>query len=178
MHKLDQYLLDKLDALTTRLQRKGYRLTEIYVQVAALVLISTLLDLSMSHARSWLFVFCGIIWGGWLWVAIRWANTHRDYPESHKLMERLNARALFERENMVIFRIFYGSMMTGFSIAEVWLFFVGTNGLLKALVAIISTLTPALMFYMHGCFYIGPGHFAKDQKTQLRGNETLSSSKG
>ena len=120
MHKLDLWLLNKLDAFTIKLQRKGYRLTEFYVYVAGTVLISVLLDISMTQrASQWLFVFCGTIWGGWLWRSIQWANTNKDYPESHKLMEGLNAKALFERENMVTFRYLYGSMMTTFAVLEI-----------------------------------------------------------
>ena len=174
MHKLDLWLLNKLDAFTIKLQRKGYRLTEFYVYVVGTTLISTLLDISMMQAPpTWLFVFCGTIWGGWLWRSIQWANTNKDYPESHKLMEGLNARALFERENMFVFRSFYGSMMTAFAVLEIARFMTGTHGFVYIIVSLISTLVPVLMFYLQGCFYIGPGHFAKDRQEQLQGNEVL-----
>jgi hypothetical protein len=164
MHALDLWLLNKLDALTTKLQRKGYRLTEFYVYVVGTVLISVLLSLSMAKAQSWLFVLCGVIWGGWLWAAIRWANANKDYPESHKLMEKLNARALRERERDVTFRIIYSSMLTFFAVADVVLFIGGQYGLVQTLISILSELAPILMFYLHGCFYIGPGHFAKERQ--------------
>ena len=171
MHALDLWLLNKLDALTTKLQRRGYRLTELYVNVAGVVLV-------LNVGSAWLFngslslVFVGAVWGTWLWVSIHWANENKSYPESLKIMNNLNVKALSYREHERPLRCIWmglGLLFTGLDVGLM----VANGNIATHLVSMTATFSIWFMLHLHGCFYVGPGHFAKDRQEQLRGDEVL-----
>lgn len=171
MHKLDLWLLDKLDTFTTKLQRKGWMLTELYVYVAGATLVFNLGTVWLG-GNPWMICWVGGIWGAWLFAAIRWANQNKDYPVSVKIMEALNARALAYREDEAKFRFVWWGMLIGFGSGNIILA-ITTGDYLGNTLSTLGLASPLLMLYLHGCFYIGPGHFARDEQKQLRGDEVL-----
>lgn len=166
MRALDLWLLNKLDSLTTKLQRKGYLLTYIYTQVAGLVFVTNTFQAWHAGRYIWL-VICGTVWGAWLWGSIRWAEQNKDYPYSAKIMERLNARAVTERESAQFIRFAFIGMSVFLLITDAIGVATGVRPIFEALISSLGWYTVMLMIYLAGCFYIGPGHFAKDKQESV-----------
>ena len=170
MRASDLWLLDKLDTFTTKLQRKGYRLTELYVQVAGATLVFNLSTVWLGK-NPFLICWVGGIWGAWLFAAIRWANLNKDYPTSLKIMECLNKEALAYREREFNFRVLWWMMLIGLGGGNIINAVFFNGGFLSSILSTLGLASPLLMLYLHGCFYIGPGHFARDAQKQLSGME-------
>lgn len=173
LRSIDLYLLNTLDTLTTKLQRRGWLLTEAYVYVAALVLVSQCTVLIYLQWRG-SALMAGIILGTWLAGSCRWASSYRSYPESAKMQQRLNADALAAREREMWVRAVFWWLCLGLGFpSTVAAIIVGDyQGAVFRLMADLSILT---MYYLHGCFYLGPGEFGK-QKREIWSGDTATDS--
>lgn len=161
---ISDYLTDKLDVLTAKLQRRGYRLTNIQVYVLGVVFTSMVLGPWMRGSYVFM-VLNGGLWGWNLWERLQWAEKHKDYPESIKQVERLNMGALYWRERfrwfttMIIYAcLFFSSLSIGLLLHE---FSLGTVSM------IVEWVSMTLAFVIRGCFFIGPGEFAKQKQERI-----------
>ena len=168
---ISHYLTDKLDGLTTKLQQRGYRLTDINVWVIGTCFVVTVMG-SISRESYVFAVINGLIWGHGLWERMRWAEKNKDYPESLSIMDRLNMEAMFWRER---FRWFTSLC------CYVGLFFLSANataliiegGGLAFFMGILEWIAIPAAFLIRGCFFIGPGEFAKQKQDRELHNAVL-----
>ena len=167
---ISDYLTDKLDVLTTKLQRRGYRLTNMQVWALFIIFVAAV-------AANWLdsspvlMVINGVAWGLSLWERARWAEHNKDYPESVQLMKRLNAEALMWRERLrwlTTLCIYVGGFFVGMSVTLLL-----TEPKLSTACVIIAWLTIPTCFMLRGCFFIGPGEFAKQERESELHNAVL-----
>lgn len=166
---MDTKILNWLDAITTKLQRKGYLLTAVYVWVAFLNLLIQLANQNQTPYRAFFIPMVGVVWGIWLYGSVRWAQANKDYPQSVRMMEKLNARVLHDREMERWWRGFMRYMscfFIGLDIGEI-IFLQGK--LVSNLLDISAWIIMTIMIHLHGCFYLGPGHFAKDTQKEPTG---------
>lgn len=170
---ISDYLTDKVDALTTKLQRHGYRLTDMHVY-ACFAALSASVTACLARESLAFAAFNGALWGWNLWERLRWAEKNKDYCESLKAMDRLNMEALYWRVStrwfsslVIYFGIFFISLMVGGLIADPHLWHLFT---------IFEWIAIALSFVVRGCFFIGPGEFAKQERESELHNAVLDKS--
>ena len=161
--KLDIWLLDKLDSLTTKLQRKGYLLTSIHVHVSGVIFASAILSCFLKGQFVWMVVVGGVF--GLILFGINiWAQNHKDYPSSVKMMEKLNAKVLYNRENRSLYRwIWLAFIVTLWPLDLVDVF---SGNISKGIMSSICLFSMVLSCFLDGCFFIGPGEFAKETQSQ------------
>jgi len=163
------WIIDRLDMGTTKLQRCGWLLTDIHVYNAGIAFVCSVSETALMGHYWWL-PFSGGVWGAMLWANIRWAERNKDYPNSSRMMNNLNSKALWHRQKD---RWFY----------HVWLFFFCffvpieisrlISGNFLAIIAIIGIFAMPLTCYLCACTFIGPGEFAKDTKEVVSHNMVL-----
>ncbi len=168
LRKLDAALIDRLDRLTTKLQRRGVLLTGIHLVAAETSLVLTIAQrlTSSSGVSPFGLIFDGIVWGGWAVAYRRWASQNKDYPESKRIMEQLNAKAVYYREYELYLRLIWVwlvGLITIISGIDLFVDLTIKNAVHQVL-SILACLSPAIMWYLNPCIFLGPGHFAKDRK--------------
>lgn len=173
---MDRWLLNKVDCATLKLQRKGYLLTTAHVNVAGVTFISTVLHaslLSSNVARAISIMLCGAVWGSYLWGTTKWAHKNQDYPQSVRMVERLNAKALRSREMDKWIRVAF----LWLSALQILAFpaYLFEGDIIKGFTSAIGTLSPTLGYYLNGCSFIGPGEFAKQQQEHSVQNAATNS---
>ncbi len=160
--KLDLWMLDKLDSLTTKAQRRGYLLTSVHVHCAGVVFASGTMESWLSGSR-WGLVIIGTYWAAYLFFTARWANNNKDYPVSVKIMERLNSAALAAREATAS-RIIWWVFVVAFCPLDILNIVNGEYG--RGILGLVFTASLFTMAYLNACFFIGPGEFAKQSQDQ------------
>ena len=167
---ISDYLTDKLDVLTTKLQRRGYRLTNMQVAVVGCTFVTTTFG-SMSRDSYFFAALNGLLWGANLWERIVWAHRNQIYFESIKHVERLNSESLHWREmtrwfsSLVFFiGVFFIGMVTTSLFIEPKTWLVAT---------IFEWISLIMAFMIRGCFFIGPGEFAKQERESELHNAVL-----
>lgn len=161
--KLDLWLLDKLDRLTTKAQKRGYLLTSIHVHVAGVALASNVLNPVLT-GNKWLIPFAGLVWGVNLFFRQRWAGLNKDYPSSVRMVERLNAKALESRETDTPYRYMWIALIV-MLVPSMILDGIGGE-YIKAITEFVAIISASLVTFIEGCFFIGPGEFAKQTQSQ------------
>jgi hypothetical protein len=167
---ISDYLTDKLDVLTTKLQRRGYRLTNMQVWAVFIIFVASIMGNWLDGSLV-LMVINGTAWGINLWTRAKWAERNKDYPESVQIMKRLNAESLWWRERLrwlVTSCIYIGAMFVGTCIALL----LSEPRLSAACIAVSWVMIPTC-FMLHGCTFIGPGEFAKQERESELHNAVL-----
>lgn len=154
--KLDDYLLTKLDSVTTMLQKRGILLTTI--RVAAIGTSTAGMIVGHRDSPGWMAAF-GLLWGINTIATIYWARNNRDYPENVRKMRELNARSIEIRENG-LFQRYLWLGLTFWETADL-IFSTGS------LFTIIGCATFGLCEFLGACTFLGPGEFAKERKAKL-----------
>jgi len=168
MHRIDRALCNSFDACAAWAQRHGYNLLAIRVYWSFAVLVSSLTQaiyFSRSTAAMWTIIALdAVVFGGLLGLRVREFNQNRDYPETVRIMQRLNAEALRQRETQagfrVVFMIFFAINIVVFSFAQT---------LANTLTDSISYSALLGMWYLDTCTYLGPGEHSR--KRQESGSE-------
>lgn len=170
---MDKWLLDRLNSITLKLQKRGYLLTTLHVNVAGFTFISSILSASMLSSTTGRIVCMslnGAVWGSYLWGTQKWALANQDYPQSLKMVDKLNAVALEYRETEWLWR------MLAF-----WSTILQVPGALVAIVYfdphtlanIVAMASIWLTWGLNGCFFVGPGQFASKQREQVTGDMVM-----
>jgi hypothetical protein len=163
LKKLDTWLIEILDKAATKAQRHGILLTSIHVTVmGALLITATIFNFLYNPAL--ITIFGGAVWGSWLFVYIKWANENKDYPHSIRMMEKLNAKAIYLREQEYFTRLVWLSLlMMMILFSPIGYEFYGIYSVILGILSI--GILPALAWYLNGSTFLGPGHFAKAKQT-------------
>lgn len=169
---MDRWLLDKIDRATTKMQRKGYLLTSTHAYVAGITFVSNLAYANMQPTRWFLIPLAGAVWGCYLWGTTKWARENEDYPASARILERLDAEALESRESDGWLRRCFMYLLALTLPGDVLYCFEGDW--FKGILGRLSTAAPMLGYYLNGCFFVGPGHFAKEQQ-ELTSQDAVTS---
>ena len=159
--KLDLWMLDRLDTFTTKLQRKGILLTSVHVYVAGVTLASNVVNPVVIDHR-WLVPFAGLVWGVSLFFKLKWADENKDYPSSVRMMEKLNAKALRNREDDCVMRWMW--LVLWMFLVPSWILNIIEGDYIKAISSTVALNSAVLLGFIDGCFFIGPGEFAKQTK--------------
>lgn len=170
---ISDYLTDKLDVLTTKLQRRGYRLTDINVYAVGCVFTLTVTGSLLRDSYTFAAINGGL-WGYHLWERLQWAKKNEDYPESIKTMNRLNSEAIGWRDFARWFISFVCYVSIFFIMLTMALFVLKLE--LWLLVSALEWLSIVMVFLIRGCTFIGPGEFAKQQKEHALHNAVLDRS--
>lgn len=163
---MDKWLLDRLDSLTLKLQKRGYLLTTLHVNVAGFTFISNVLSCAYGIEGGFRFfgIFMnGLVWGGWLFATQRWALANQDYPYSIKMVDRLNAEALRHRDDNWSFRLCFIWILTFLMVPAAMVDF-SLGKILDGVLTVVAGISPVVQFYLNGCFFVGPGQFASKQQ--------------
>lgn len=167
MEKLDAFLVDRLDAVTAKLQRRGVLLTTAITGNAAVVLSTALAVALFPTPHYYIAGLCGFIWSVHLGFTIKWANENKDYPLSVRMTEKLNSEVLRERESPhgLIFRAgwIYLSLLiiTSNIVSCIW----GDQSLSVTILSVINMFAASGTCWLRACRFLGPGEFAKNRKT-------------
>jgi len=167
---MDDYLIDKFDRVALWAQRHGYLLTEIKVHVCGFGVASTV-AYAWFRGSYFLAGFAMIVWGGLFVAALMDAKRYRDYPSSVRMIERLNAKALEERENPfsrlcrlgIVWCMVLGMPADVLAVIE--------GEITKAILGIMASIGPLLVIFSATWFYIGPGEFNKKKQEVTNGQE-------
>lgn len=164
MHALDAFILRHADRVATALQRRGWLLTNTYVWLAAATLLFSISSVWVPTPEPAAVGLMVIVWGIWLFVSVRWAERNRDYPQSVKLMQQLNAAALLERERTHS-RFIRLVWLSFFIISIAVLAFVGVSP--KRVFITLTDISAATMLYLQACTFLGPGDFASKRNREF-----------
>lgn len=159
LKRMDAYLIEKLDRVTTKLQKKGIKLTHIHVVAMVLTMFA---NIANNHGDPLGTVFSGVVWGAWLYGYQKWANENSDYSEVQRKMLSLNARVMLDREFQIIVRVVW-FMIWPIDILKAYSEIRQTH-YLDAVVTMLSIVTPTLCWYLNCCTFLGPGEFAKQKQ--------------
>lgn len=173
--KADNWIIAQFDRAGIWAQRKGWRMTELHVHMAGLTVASTVTFCVLNSRLGWVFAaFNLLVWGGHFAVCLRDANKYRDYPESAKMLQTLNARALGEREKSFVLRWLLVGLWIPFIPLDIAGYILGLEGRATLTLLVFSQLTytsPIALFYIYCCSFIGPGEFAKQKQESASGQE-------
>lgn len=167
---ISDYLTDKLDVLTTKLQRRGYRLTNMQVWSLFIIFVASVLSCWLDNSPV-LMVINGACWGFSLWERARWAERNKDYPESVQIMKRLNAEALMWRERLrwlTTLCIYVGCFIVGMGVTLLLI-----EPKLSTACTVLAWVMIPTCALLHGCTFIGPGEFAKQERESELHNAVL-----
>jgi len=166
LRRLDAAILNKLDRATTYAQRRGILLTNIHVGACGATLLLTMSSHMIPTPDPFGVGLSVVVWGSWLFGYLIWAKDNKDYPTSSRMMERLNVAAVHLRESEYFMRCFWLFLLL-LTVAGCIFRLVHYKDMAEIASAVLNNIGCACattMWYLNGCMFLGPGHFAKNRK--------------
>lgn len=156
---MDRRIYEFVDGWATYFQTKrGWNLARAKVWCQFSALISSLAWANMIESGRLIFLIVNAVFVGVpLWSRIKAFKDDGDYPDSLRKCERLNARAVYMRENHGKARIIW-----------LWLFGVIVVAIIPVFSApkdacwIVWAIAITLGSYLDCCLYLGPGQHSRE----------------
>jgi len=169
---MDKWIVDQFDRAGIWAQKRGWLLTDIRMHVGGLTFAVTVSS-TWVQKNYWLMPLVLAVWGGHFIWALNRARWYRDYPSNIKMMQRLNAEAVRERETGMVFRLMFIGLWVTLMPVNVY------DALYKTSVAIeildnLATFVPMCLLYVFTMIHLGPGEFAKQKQETTSGQEIFS----
>lgn len=147
-YKLDTFLVNQLDVLMLKLQRKGMNLVMVHCWVSFSVLLIALLRDYWNSAVPVFWALDVVVWGGIAIATFFWAKPNVEYQQNWPKAQELSAGALMSR-SIIWGRIFWVVLAPAIMLPD-WFVY----PTIKAIINNLAWLAPTLMFYLYTSTYV------------------------
>ena len=157
MGKIDNWIIEQFDKGTTLLQKRGWLpLNTLIMGTQCLCWCSWIADQGVLSTVSFFSVpYAGFV----LYTAFHEWKENAGYWENQRKTQELNARVLFQREQLR-FRLIWVSLLITIGLSVI------ISMPFKGIIFFPSALC---LLYLRCCRYMGPGDYAKQQQKKMSG---------